>query len=58
MGFSRHEHWSGHPFPSSEDLLNLGIKPVYPALQANSLTSEPPRKQIREKEIQSVMGEL
>ena len=32
------------PFPSSEDLPDPGIKPRSPALQANSLPSEPPGK--------------
>ena len=32
MGFSRHEYWSGLPFPSPADLLNPGIKPESPAL--------------------------
>ena len=36
MGFPRQEHWSGLPFPSSGDLLDPGIKPGSPALQANS----------------------
>ena len=35
---------SGEPFPSPEDLPNPGIKLRSPALQADSLTSEPPRK--------------
>ena len=30
------------PFPSSGNLLNPGIKPGFPALQADSLPSEPP----------------
>ena len=34
--------WSGLPFPSPRDRLNTGIKPRSPALQANSLQSEPP----------------
>ena len=42
MGFSRQEYWSGLPFPSLGDLLNPGIKPGYPALQADSLPTEPP----------------
>ena len=42
MGFSRQEYWSGLPFPSPGDLPNPGIKPRSPALQADSLTSEPP----------------
>jgi len=43
-GFSRQEYWGGLPCPSPGDLPNLGIKPGSPALQANSLPSEPPRK--------------
>ena len=35
-GFSRQEYWSGLPFPSPEDLLDPGIKPGSPALQADS----------------------
>ena len=44
MGFSRQEHWSGLPFPSPGDLPNPGIKPEFPALQADALSSEPPGK--------------
>ena len=44
MGFSRQEYWSGLPFPSPGDLLNPGIKPGSPALQADTLPSEPPGK--------------
>ena len=44
MGFSRQECWSGLPFPSSGDLPNPGIKPGSPALQADTLPSEPPGK--------------
>ena len=36
MGFPRQEYWSGLPFPSPEDLPDLGIKPESPALQAGS----------------------
>ena len=43
-GFFRQEHWSGLPYPLSEDLPNLGIKPRSPALQADSLPAEPPEK--------------
>ena len=42
MDFSRQEHWSGLPFPSSEDPPDPGIESVSPALQADSLPSEPP----------------
>ena len=45
MGFSRQEYWSGLPFPSS-DLSNPGIKPQSPALQVDSLLSEPQGKPI------------
>ena len=41
MGFSRQEHWSGLPCPSSGDLPDPGIEPRSP-LQADSLPSEPP----------------
>ena len=40
--FSRQEYWSGLPFPSPGDLLNPGIEPGSPALQADSLPFEPP----------------
>ena len=43
MGFSRQEDWSGLPYLSVGDLPNRGkIKPRPPALQADSLPSEPP----------------
>ena len=35
---------SGQPFPSPGDLLNPGIEPGCPTLQADSLLSEPPGK--------------
>ena len=38
------EYWSRLPFPSPGDLPNPGIKHGSPALQANALPSEPPRK--------------
>ena len=42
MGFSRQEYWSRLPFPSPGDLPDPGIEPGFPALQADSLPSEPP----------------
>ena len=42
MGFSRQEYWSGLPFSSPGDLLDPGIEPGSPALQADALPSEPP----------------
>ena len=44
MEFSRQEYWSGLPFSSPGDLPNPGIEPKSPALQADSLPSEPPGK--------------
>ena len=42
IGFPRQEYWSGLPFPPPGDLPDPGIKPGSPALQADSLLSEPP----------------
>ena len=44
LGFPRQEYCSGLPFPSPEDLSHPRIKPGSPALQADSLPAEPPRK--------------
>ena len=44
MGFFRQQYWSGLPFPSPGNLPDPGIKPGPPALQADSLPSEPPGK--------------
>ena len=44
MGFSRQEYWSGLPFPSPGDQPTPGMEPGSPALQADSLPSEPPGK--------------
>ena len=44
VGFSRQECWTGLPFPSPGDLPEPGIVPESPALQADSLPSEPPEK--------------
>ena len=43
-GFSRQEHWSGLPCPPPGDLPNPGTKPRSPALQVDSLPSEPSGK--------------
>ena len=44
MESSRQEYWSGLPFPSPGDLPNPGMEPGSPALQADSLPSEPQGK--------------
>ena len=36
MELSRQGYWSGLPFPSPADLLNPGIEPTSPVLQADS----------------------
>ena len=50
MGFSRQEYWSGLPCPPPGDLPHPGIEPaspVSPALQVDSLPTEPSRKQLK-----------
>ena len=42
--FSRQEYWSGLPFSSPGALPDPGIESRSPALQADSLPSEPPGK--------------
>ena len=46
VGFSRQEDWSGLPFPSPGDLLDLDTKPMTPALAGVSFTTEPPGKPV------------
>ena len=47
MKFPRQEYWSRLPFPSLKDLPDPGIEPASPALQADSLLSEPPGKSVQ-----------
>ena len=42
LEFPRQEDWNGLPFPSPGDLPKPGIELMSPALQANSLPTEPP----------------
>ena len=47
LGLFRQEYWSGLPFPPPGDLLDLGIKlvfPVSPGLAGGFFTAEPPGK--------------
>ena len=44
MEFSTQGYWNGLPFPSPGDVPKPGIEPGSPALQADSLPSEPPGK--------------
>ena len=43
-GILQEEYWSGLPCPPPGDLPNPGIEPRTPALQVDSLPSEPPGK--------------
>ena len=42
--FSREEYWSGLPFLSPGHVPHPGTEPGSPAMQTDSLLSEPPRK--------------
>ena len=44
--FSRQEYWNRLPFPYPGDLPDPGIEPRSPALQADSLLSEPPEHRL------------
>ena len=44
MGFPRQVYWRGLPFPSPEDLPNLEIEPVSPALADRFFSTETPGK--------------
>ena len=49
MEFSRQEYYNELPFPSPWGIPDLGMEPKSPALQADSLPSEPsgkPEKQL------------
>ena len=46
MGFPKQEYWSGLPFSSPGDLPDSGTEPRSPALQADTLPSEPPGKSL------------
>ena len=53
MSFSRHEYWSGLPFPSPGDLLKPGIEPMSlksPAVEGGSLPLAPPEKARRKEQ--------
>ena len=51
MEFSRPQYWRQLTFPSLGDLLDPGIEPRSPALQADSLPAEP---QVRKRKINIV----
>ena len=44
MEFSRQEHWSGSPFPSTRYLPDPGTEPTSPALAGGFFNTEPPGK--------------
>ena len=51
MEFSRQEYLSGLLFPPPGDLPDSGVKPGSPALQAESLPTEPPGKPSESSQI-------
>ena len=55
MGVSRQEYWNGLPFPSPGNLPDPGIEPGSPALQADSLPTEPQGKAISQGKFQYQM---
>ena len=44
MGFPKQQYWSELPIPPPGDLTNPGTEPKSPALQEDSLPTEPPGK--------------
>ena len=48
MGFSKHEYWSGLPFPPPEDLPDPGIEPMPLALAGRFFITALPGKQCSE----------
>ena len=55
--FFRQEYWSGLPFPTPGDLSDPGIEPgspMSPALQVDSLSTEPLGKSKGEMEVSKV----
>ena len=48
IGYSRQEYWSGLPCPFLGHLPDPGMEPRSPALQVDSLPSEPPGKSRRQ----------
>ena len=57
MKFFRQEYWSELPFPSPGDLPNPGVELGSPALQANSLPSEPESSNTKRGKKESYLGE-
>ena len=58
MEFSRQEYWNGLPCPSPGDLPSPGIKSRSPALQADHLLFELPRKPAQQQSGYSNPGRL
>ena len=60
MEFSRQEYWSGLPCPPPGDLLNPGIEPGSPALQADFFISCATREaqSAATKDLSQVLGDI
>ena len=57
MRFSRHEYWSGLPFPTTKDLPDSGSESASltsPALTGRFFTTEPPRKPLSVSQAGSI----
>ena len=57
MGILQAKYWSGLPCPSPGDLLSPGIESRSPALQVDSLPSEPPGKLVVKSYCSTLQGE-
>ena len=55
MGFSRQEYWSGYHFLLQGIFPPPGIEPESPALEVESLTSEPPGKPVNNSVAQQLV---
>ena len=58
MEFSRQEYWNGLPFRFPGALPHPGIKPASPALQEDSLSTEPQGSPILNSERKPVLKEI
>ena len=56
MEFSRQEYWSGLLFPSPGESSQPETKPMSPALQEDSLPSEPPGKPLLQERLPNDIG--
>ena len=58
MGFPRQEYWSGLPCPIPGNLPDSGIEPTSPAVQVDSLPTEPPGKPIKIRNLYKKLSHI